>query len=51
LEARENDVDNDLKGVALLCVRPESLTVDELLGALTPPKRDRYLGAYGLFLG
>ncbi len=47
----EADSDDDLKGVGLLCIWPESLTVDELLGALTPPKRDNYLGAYGLFLG
>jgi len=45
------DVDDDLKGVALLCVWPESLTIEELLDALTPPKRENYLGAYGLFLG
>jgi hypothetical protein len=45
------DSDDDLKGVALLSVWPESLTVDELIGLLTPPKRENYLGAYGLFLG
>jgi hypothetical protein len=44
------DLDDDLKGVALLCVWPESLTIEELIDALTPPKRENYLGAYGLFL-
>jgi hypothetical protein len=50
LGALQADLDDDLKGVALLCVWPESLTVEELIGALTAPKRDNYLGAYGLFL-
>lgn len=50
LESQEADSDDDLKGVALLCLWPASLSVEELLPALTPPKRDHYLGAYGMFL-
>ena len=51
LDAPETDTDDDLKGVALLCTWPESITVEELVQTLTPPKVDNYLGAYGLFLG
>lgn len=50
LEPQEADTDDDLKGTALLCLWPASLSVEELLPALTPPKRDHYLGAYGIFL-
>lgn len=50
LEVQDADTDDDLKGVALLCLWPASLSVEELLPALTPPKRDHYLGAYGMFL-
>ncbi len=50
LEPQEVDTGDDLKGVALLCLWPGSLSVEDLLPALTPPKRDHHLGAYGMFL-
>jgi len=50
LEPQEADADDDLKGVALLCLWPALLAVEELVSALTPPKRDNYLGAYEMFL-
>jgi hypothetical protein len=50
LEEQEEDVDDELKGAALRLLWPDELGVDELLGALSPPRRDHLLGAYRSFL-
>lgn len=50
LEPQEADSDDDLKGLALLCLWPQGLSLEELLPALTPPKQDHYAGAYAIFL-
>ncbi|MGD9789021.1 MAG: NACHT domain-containing NTPase [Phycisphaerales bacterium] len=42
--------DEDLKGLALRCNWPDSLSVPDLLDALTPPLRNIYHGAYLSFL-
>lgn len=47
---REDDPEDELKGYALRALWPNQLTVDELFNALTPPKRENYLGSYRAFL-
>jgi hypothetical protein len=44
------DPDDELKGVALRSCYPDHLTVEELLGTLTSPKRTSFLGAYRSFI-
>jgi hypothetical protein len=50
LEEQEEDVDDELKGAALRLLWPDELNVEELLGALRPPRREHLLGAYRSFL-
>lgn len=47
---REDDPEDDLKGYALQALWPEALTASELFNAITPPKRQNYLGSYRIFL-
>jgi hypothetical protein len=44
------DTLDELKGYALQAIWPENLTVDELLQALTVPKRKNLVGAYSGFI-
>jgi hypothetical protein len=50
LEEQEEDVDDELKGGALRLLWPNELGAEELLGSLTPPRREHLLGAYRSFL-
>lgn len=50
LEVQSDDIDDELKGGALRLLWPGALEVEELLGALTPPRREHLLGAYRNFL-
>lgn len=45
-----DDLDFDLKGLALRCNWPDSLSVPDLLAAITPPRARNYHGAYNGFL-
>jgi hypothetical protein len=44
------DEDDELKGAALRLLWPGTLDVEELLGCLTPPKRQQLLGLYRMFV-
>src|SRR4029077_12390035 len=44
------DVDDELKGYALRALWPNFLTIEELLGSLTPPKNASLFGAYVFFI-
>ncbi len=44
------DEDDDLKGISLSCNWPDNLSTEELLEALSKPKRNNYVGAYSSFL-
>jgi hypothetical protein len=46
----EDDPDDDLKGLALQGLWPGLIPLEDLLGALSPPKRDDYFGAYSIVL-
>jgi hypothetical protein len=46
----DEDPDDELRGCALRALWPEQLTPEQLFAALTPPKRQNYLGAYKMFL-
>ena len=50
VDPQPRDVEDRLKGAALSAVWPDHLRVDELLGALTPPKRRSLSGTYTHFL-
>lgn len=50
LEEQEEDVDDELKGAALRLLWPDALGVEEMLGALRPPRRQQLFGAYRRFL-
>jgi hypothetical protein len=45
-----DDVDLDLKGIALRCNWPERITVPDLLDVLTPRRDNSYAGAYDSFV-
>lgn len=45
-----DDIDFDLKGIALRCNWPDDLTIPELLRALTPRRDDSYVGSYDHFV-
>ncbi|MCY4538901.1 MAG: hypothetical protein OXE52_11835 [Chloroflexi bacterium] len=45
-----DDPEDDLKGYALQALWPDHLTGDELLNAMSPPKKENYLGSYKMFL-
>lgn len=47
---RDDDPEDELKGYALQALWPDYLTLDELFNAISPPKRQNYLGSYGVFL-
>jgi hypothetical protein len=49
-EASANDLDDELKGGALIATWPQHLTVDELFAALTPCKKLNLAGMYQIFL-
>jgi len=44
------DVDDELKGCALSGLWPDLIEAEELFSAITPPKRDNFVGAYYMFL-
>ena len=46
----ELDVDDQLKGAALIATWPEFLTTSELFRALTPRKKENFGGNYSIFL-
>lgn len=46
----ELDVDDQLKGAALIATWPDYLTTSELFAILTPRKRESFIGNYSLFL-
>ncbi len=46
-----DDPDDEFKGCALLALWPGSISAEEFLLALTPPKNEHLLGTYALFLG
>jgi hypothetical protein len=48
--APEQDPDDELKGCALRALWPHALTLDDVLGALTPPQRRELIGGYSMFL-
>ena len=48
--ALADDPDDELKGAALSAVWPAQMTADELVAALTPPKRADLYGMYQSFL-
>jgi hypothetical protein len=45
------DLDDELKGIALSALWPGYLTTETLFSVLTPPKRPNFFGAYRMFLG
>lgn len=45
-----NDERDELRGIALRAVWPEAMSLDELLGALTPPEDSGPWGSYKLFM-
>lgn len=49
-EGTAQDVDDDLKGLALQLLWPGRITIDELVTLLTPPRRARGFSAYKGFL-
>lgn len=50
IDGRNDDPEDDLKGYALQALWPDYLTLDELFNAISPPKRQNYLGSYKVFL-
>jgi hypothetical protein len=50
IEALEEDEDDELKAAALRILWPQVIGVEQLVAALTGPKRDHYVGAYRMFL-
>ncbi|MCG2644295.1 MULTISPECIES: glycosyltransferase [Bradyrhizobium] len=50
LRDHPEDIDDDLKGYALLALWPAQLTMESLLAALSPPKDRSYFGAYYRFI-
>jgi len=46
----DDDPDDELKGHSLHAVWPVHVTAEELFTALTPPKREDFIGAYHVFL-
>ncbi|MGA2322891.1 MAG: hypothetical protein ABSG22_03485 [Sedimentisphaerales bacterium] len=46
-----DDPEDELKGCALLACWPDLMTAKELFIALTPPKKQDFLGSYFIFLG
>lgn len=50
LQDNPTDEQDDLKGSALFALWPQQVTTQEVLGALTPPKRSSYFGIYEMFL-
>jgi hypothetical protein len=46
----DDDSDDELKGHSLQAVWPAHVTAEELFTALTPPRRDDFIGAYRGFL-
>jgi hypothetical protein len=44
------DIDDELKGAALIATWPDHLTTSELFAALTPRKRENLAGTYSAFL-
>jgi len=45
-----DDPDDELKGCSLRALWPAHMTVEELFGVLTPPKRSNLFGVYRMFL-
>jgi len=45
-----NDPDDDLRGWALPLVWPGFVSTQEVIRSLTEPRRDNYIGRYGMFL-
>jgi hypothetical protein len=45
-----DDPYDDLRGATLIALWPRGLSANELISALTPPKRRNYLGIYTMFL-
>jgi hypothetical protein len=50
MDSLADDPDDELKGAALSAVWPDQMTADELVAALTPPKRTNLYGMYQSFL-
>jgi hypothetical protein len=50
LGKHDDDPDDELKGHSLHAVWPVHVTAEELFTALTPPKREDFIGAYHSFL-
>lgn len=44
------DVDDQLKGCALRALWPDQITTEELFQVITPPKSQKFIGAYHAFL-
>jgi len=45
----DEDPDDELKGCALRALWPNLITIEEVLSALKPPRKDNFLGAYRMF--
>jgi hypothetical protein len=48
--SRDDDPEDELKGVALGALWPRLIRAEELFSYLTPPKNDHFIGAYEWFL-
>jgi hypothetical protein len=50
LKTIEDDVDDEIKGSALMAVFPGLVSVEQVFGALTPPRNTHLIGAYSSYL-
>jgi hypothetical protein len=50
LGQNDDDPNDELKGHSLRAVWPAHVTAEELFAALTPPRRENFIGAYQVFL-
>jgi hypothetical protein len=50
LEQTSDDPSDDLRGATLMALWPTGLNAQELIAALSPPKRRNYIGTYTMFL-
>jgi hypothetical protein len=50
VKSNEEDLDDELKGIALKCLYPQSIGITEVINSLTPLKNKNFYGAYRGFL-